>query len=308
MKPQNLENIAVTNNSVIIHQGTVLKDSCVAEEYFKKYQKFKFRLKYFFPIFSCPKKSYILITDEWSKNYCHWLWEALSKLIDLKKNSPEAILVLPKSYLKIDFVVKSLAAFGFNKDNIKTIPKRSHLRLKKLSFIPCINIGTAGYYDFLKFAEVGRTLVSHYQEKLNVNFGDRIYISRNKPEKYVPRRVENEKELTLMLAKYGFKVVYMENFSFLEQISIASRAKFIIASHGAGITNSMFAQPNCKLFELVNKNWQATTCFAEMCQRMKIEYRRLDCAEVENAEKNMELRDIKVNVENLEKILIPFLK
>lgn len=307
MNIKKFEKALVTNNSVVIYEGKILQDSCVSIGHFQKYLKLKFRLKYFFPIFCDDKKSYILITDEWSKNYCHWLWEALTKLIILKKEFPQALLILPKSYLKIDFVMKSLAALGFNQNNIKIIPKKSHLRLKNLAFIPCINISTKGYYNFLRFNEVALALTSFYEMQFKTNFGKNIYISRNNPEKSVPRCVENEKELTQMLTKFGFKTVYMENFSFLEQLSIITNAKFILASHGAGITNFMFCKPDSYLFEMVNEKW-AKTCFAEMCERQKTNYYRFSCSEVSDDRKNMELRDIKVNVENLEKILISFLK
>lgn len=302
---QNLRNIFVTNNSVIINKGRILKTSCVSEENFDKYQKISFRLKYLFPIFCFSKKPHILITDEWSKNYCHWLWEALSKLIDLKREFPEAILVLPKSYLKIDFAMKSLAAFGFNDGSIKTIPKKSQLFLGNVAAIPCINIATPGYYDYLKFNQVGQTLVSHYQNQLKTNFGERIYISRNRPDKEVPRRVDNEKELVAMLAKYGFKTVYMEKFSFLEQISIASFARFIVASHGAGITNCMFAKKPTHLFELINENWKET-CFEKMCNKAEITYSRIDCKQIDAA--SMHLGNIAVDVAKLEQKISEFLK
>lgn len=302
MKIQKLQNVAVTNNCVIISRGTILRDSCVGEEYFKKYQSLKFRLKYFFPFFSCSKKTHILITDEWSKNYCHWLWEALSKLAILKKEFPDAILVLPKNYLKIDYMMKSLAAFGFNNSNIKVIPKKSHLRVKNLAFIPCINLGIPGYYDFLKLQEVPQTLVSYHQENLKTNFGDKIYISRNNPKNNVLRKVENEEELRAMLTKHGFKTVYMEKFSFLEQISIASNAKFVVASHGAGIANLLFSGTKCTLFELLNKAWPKS-CFAEMCERAKINYQRFECEEIQNSHSVMDLRNVRVNVDELEQKL-----
>jgi capsular polysaccharide biosynthesis protein len=266
--------------------------------------KFKFRLKYFFPIFSFSKKIHILTTDEWSKNYCHFLWEALSKLAELKKEFPDAILILPKSYLKIDFMMKSLAAFGFNKNNIKIIPKKSRLWVKNLAFIPCINISTPGYYDSLTFRKVAETLISHHGEKLKTNFGEKIYISRSDPKKNTARKISNENELVSVLVKYGFKTVYMENFSFLDQISISHFAKFIIAPHGAGITNAMFSKES-HLIELVNEKWQKT-CFAEMCERADIAYSRIDCQPSEN--RSLELSDINVNVSELEKELTKILK
>ncbi|MES2960988.1 MAG: glycosyltransferase family 61 protein [Pseudomonadota bacterium] len=301
-----LKNAKITNNSVILHKGKVVKESCVAEPQYQKYQKLGFRLKYFFPIFTNPRKTYILITDEWSKNYCHWLWESLSKLIKLKKESPKAVLVLPKSYLKIDFVIKSLEAFGFNKNNIKIIPNKSHLRVKNLAFIPCIDITSQGYYNFLKPKEVSKILTSHYLEKLKTNFGERIYISRSNPKKYTARQISNEQELTAMLSNHGFKTVYMENFSFLEQISIMNFAKYVIAPHGAGITNFMFSKPDCHLLELVNIGWQKT-CFAEIAEKMSANYHRLDCAGF-GEENRIELRNITVDVLELEERLIKILR
>ena len=302
-----LKNAKITNNSVILHKGKVAKGSCVAEPQYQKYQKIGFRLKYFFPIFTNPKKTYILITDEWSKNYCHWLWESLSKLIKLKKEFPKAVLILPKSYLKIDFVVKSLEAFGFDQSNIKAIPKKSHLRVKNLAFIPCININSSSYYDFLKLKEVSQIVTSHYLGKLKTNFGERIYIRRSDPEKNTARQISNEQELTAMLSKYGFKTVYMENFSFLEQISIMNFAKYIIAPHGAGITSAMFSKPECHLLELVNIDWQKT-CFAETAERMAINYHRIDCYSSPGEEKNLKLRNIAVATLEFEEKLIKILK
>ncbi len=302
---QKLQNAVVTNNSVIINKGNIVSASCVTKANYDKYLKPRFRWKYIFPIFSSAKKSYILPGDEWSKNYCHFLWEFLSKVIELKTATPDATLILPKSYLKIDFMMKCLAAFGFGSRNIKIIPKKSHLRVKNLSFIPCINIATPGYYDFLKFAEVRKTLISHYQQDLKTNFGERIYISRSDPKKNTARRVSNEIELVAMLAKYGFKTVYMEDFSFLEQLSISSFAKYVIAPHGAGITNVMFIKEGGCLLEMVNHQW-GKTCFAEMCERINVDYHKFGCEPVEN--RGHALSNIKVDVAQLETVLRDILK
>lgn len=308
LTPQKFRNAFIANNSVILNEGKIVRDSCVGEEFYKKYRRPGFRLKYFLPLFSFAKKPHILITDEWSKNYCHWLWEALSKLIVITQNFPpktDLILVLPSSYKKIDFVMKSLAAFGFNDSNIKFVPKKSQLRVGDLTFIPCMGIATEGYYDFLKFSEVRQTLLAHYQEKLKTNFGARIYISRSDPKKNTARKVANETELTAMLAKYGFKTVYMENFSFLEQVSISNFAEFIVAPHGAGITNVMFARAKSHLIEMVSSEY-GKTCFAHMCDKMNIAYDRIECPAINNGKVSV-LQDITVDVANLEKKLTEIL-
>jgi capsular polysaccharide biosynthesis protein len=301
---QKLKNVFVTNNLVITHQGKVVKDSCVGEEFYKKYAKFGFKIKYFLPFFSLRKKPYILIADEWSKNYCHWLWEALSKLIVLRQEFPAATLLLPKSYRKINFMMKSLEAFGIKDKNIKFIPKKSKLWVRNLAYIQCIGSGNYDYYNFLKFDEVSQTLIAHHKKNFKINFGDKIYISRSNPKTNTARQVVNEAELVAILEKHGFKTVYMENFSFLEQMSIANAAKFVIAPHGAGITNFMFSE-NAYLIELVNTEYEKT-CFAHMCDKMKSRYYRIDCADVDQ-HKVFELRNIVVDVTKVENHLTKIL-
>jgi capsular polysaccharide biosynthesis protein len=302
MKNLAFKKASITNNSVVIFNNKIVKESCVRKEVFKKYQKPFFRLKYIFPFFSLSKKNHILITDEWSKNYCHWLFESLSKLVKLKEISNNLILAIPSSYLKIDFVKDSLKAFGFNQKNIKKIYQKSHLKVKNLLFFPVINIGTEGYYNFLETYKVRDLLISFYQKSFRLNFGERIYISRNNPAKFSSRIVDNEDEVCQIIEKYGFKKINMENFSFIEQISIMQNTKFILASHGAGISNLIFAKKAECLIELVSESW-GKTCFAYLCDKMQINYQLVSCDEVEDNIKIKQIRNIKVDCDLLEKKL-----
>lgn len=299
----NHKNVKITNNSVVLRSHRIVTESVVASHALKNYQNRKFLLKYILPSlpFARKNQNYILITDEWSKNYCHWLWEALSKLLVLQKQDPLAILILPKGYLKINFVMKALEAFGVGIDKIITINKKSNLKVSNLAFIGCINIGTKGYYDFLKFSEIRNQITNHFAQDLKLDLGDRIYISRSDPAKNTARKVANEKEVESCLKKYGFKTVYMENYNFLEQVSIANHAKYIVSPHGAGITNVMFMKDGGWLLELVHQDWQKT-CFAEMLERMNISYIKQDC-QAENQQRTMHLVDIVVDVLQLEKNL-----
>ncbi len=299
---QEFENAYVTNNAVIIKNGQVVEDSCVGAEYYAKYRKPKFKLKYFFTIPVFTKKRHILISDEWSKNYCHWMWEALSKLILMQEKYPNHTLILPSSYRKINFIMTSLEAFKISKKQIRFIPKKSKLKIPSLSFVSCINIGTKGYYQFLKFHQVRDKLITNFAQKLTTNFGQKIYISRSKPQKDIMRKVTNEQDLTQMLEKYGFKTVYMEDFSFIEQLSIAHNAKFIIAPHGAGITNAMFMPNNSTLIEMVSKDWGGETCFGKMSENIAINYHKFECQQT-SQDKTAWQSDIVVDIPLLEKKL-----
>ncbi len=84
--------------------------------------------------------------------------------------------------------------------------------------------------------------------KSNSQFGTRIYISRrNAPD----RVMANEDELEKLLEKYGFDIVAMEKYQLDEQMAITGNAELIVAPHGAGLANMIFAKPGTGIYELV---------------------------------------------------------
>lgn len=53
-----------------------------------------------------------------------------------------------------------------------------------------------------------------------------------------------------MLQQYGFQTCVLEKMTIREQIKLFARAKAVVASHGAGLTNLMFAQPETRILEI----------------------------------------------------------
>ncbi len=71
---------------------------------------------------------------------------------------------------------------------------------------------------------------------------EKFYISRSLTKL---RQVTNEDALSAFLTERGFTVVHLENMSPVEQIALFSNAKTIVAPHGAGLTNLIYANaPN----------------------------------------------------------------
>ncbi|PPS45550.1 DUF563 domain-containing protein [Chroococcidiopsis sp. TS-821] len=76
--------------------------------------------------------------------------------------------------------------------------------------------------------------------KLQKNsYSSRIYISRPKS---AGRQVINEEEVLKALTPLGFVSYTLENMSFSEQVALFSQAEIVVAVHGAGLTNMIFAQ------------------------------------------------------------------
>lgn len=88
----------------------------------------------------------------------------------------------------------------------------------------------------------------------------RIYISRGKARL---RRVVNDAEVSEMLSHYGFQTVFAEELTYEDQVSLFSRAEFIIGAHGAGLTNMLFASPGFAAIELFNQYY--TRVYWSLC-------------------------------------------
>lgn len=72
----------------------------------------------------------------------------------------------------------------------------------------------------------------------------RIYVSRSRAES---RRICNEQQLSQRLCSQGFREVFLEDLSFSEQVRLFASASHVVAVHGSGLTNVLFASwsSNC---------------------------------------------------------------
>jgi hypothetical protein len=98
----------------------------------------------------------------------------------------------------------------------------------------------------------------------------RLYVSRGAG---IRRRLTNEAQLTGHAARYGFENVNMVGRSVAEQAKLFGEAAFIIAPHGAALTNLLFAAPGARVLELLPSHpapsaaidAPALTVFREIC-------------------------------------------
>lgn len=78
--------------------------------------------------------------------------------------------------------------------------------------------------------------------------GDILYISRARAAR---RQLRNESELEDTLVRaVDARVVHMEDMSLEEQAAAVHGAKVVVAPHGAGLTNLLFAEPGTGVVEL----------------------------------------------------------
>lgn len=77
-----------------------------------------------------------------------------------------------------------------------------------------------------------------------------IYASRREQPS---RRVQNEAAIEEMLSGMGFRVIVPGEMSVREQIDAFSRARVVVAPHGAALANMVFAPPDATLVEITSQ-------------------------------------------------------
>ena len=80
---------------------------------------------------------------------------------------------------------------------------------------------------------------------------ERLYITRRQvSRKRLRRRLVNEEQLEARLQRLGFTVVRPEHISIAEQAKLFGNARCVVAPHGAGCVNLLFAPAGALLIEL----------------------------------------------------------
>ena len=99
----------------------------------------------------------------------------------------------------------------------------------------------------------------------------RIYVERAST-----RAVANAQEVRDCLEKLGFLTVRLETLPVLEQARLFASADFVIATHGAGLTNLMFAPPTARVLELM-PDAEMRPFFWYISQKLGHEYGMMAC-------------------------------
>ena len=75
----------------------------------------------------------------------------------------------------------------------------------------------------------------------------RIYVDRRAS---INRRLTNEAEVIAALARFGIAPIRLETLPLDEQIALFANAELVVAPHGAGLANLVYARPGLRVIEL----------------------------------------------------------
>lgn len=187
-------------------------------------------------------RPYVIIHDQWTFNYYHWMTQALPRLLLVKQTNNQFILLLPKNYTK-SFHIESLRALDVT-EWISIETDNTYYQVRNLIY-PAHDIQVGDYNEIMirKLADILKTGLR------STNRRSYIFVHR---ESKKGRRILNEEETLNTFISHGFEIVLFEELSFDEQRQIAHGASVLAGVHGAGLTNMLYMNSG-SVFELTSE-------------------------------------------------------
>lgn len=232
--------------------------------------------------------SYLVIHDQWTRNYYHWITQALPRLLLAYKVSSDFHLLLPKDHCS-NFHIESLHMLGVK--NWTVLP--NDLRYYELNniFYPSHDIQIGDYNDCLMVE-----LASKICERAN-NPSLRIFIDRVNTRQ---RIILNSESVYSTLQSYGFKIIDFESLNFKEQLKLAGQTKVLAGVHGAGLTNMLFMPLGSSVFELTTRLQGDQYYYFTLSNSLKHNYFYQLCTP-DCSKKSIQEANITVDIDTLKK-------
>lgn len=223
-------------------------------------------------------------------NVGHWIMDSLPRLGVLEQAglADQATLLVP---LKHEWYAEALGALGYGPDRYAGFGM-DHWEFEHL-LVPSI-VSEACFMRPSSTSWLRQRLgVEDLQPK-----GERLYISRSDAKW---RRVVNEEEIIDCLKREGFRPVYLEDVSFQEQLDLFSRAEYVVAPHGSGLANLLFAPAGVRVVELFAPRY-INACFYGITIAVGQRYAYL-VGTAEGYGSHLDFDDMRVDPERLLKTL-----
>lgn len=174
------------------------------------------------------------------RNYYHTVIDYIPRLYLLEQYKHKEVekikLLVPGNLTKVeDFF---LSKFLPENVEIKFVSNDKIFRIENLILPSFLTHKNSAYLpsSYLKYFH-DKILPKRPRNRKNL-----IYISRKFVDSGSTRCVLNEEELLKKLKPYGFKKYSLEEMSIEEQIELFYDANYVIAPHGAGLTNIIFSE------------------------------------------------------------------
>ncbi|MBV8517133.1 MAG: glycosyltransferase family 61 protein [Acidobacteria bacterium] len=231
-----------------------------------------------------PRAAWIL--EAWDRNYAHWLQWHLTKIALLQRVGVDAPLVLPEPSEIGGVVGASTRLLGVD----DAIPLAPAMHVDEL-VVTGIDSYRPSLLRELRARIIGDDDATPRRRKL--------FISRRDAER---RRLINEDAVWALLQPRGYERVRMETLSFAEQIALLREAAVVVALHGAGLANMLFARDGLQVVELSDVTFPNPQFYA-LAAALGHHYWLVDARPRAGAPLQPRIQDVAVDIGELQRVV-----
>jgi capsular polysaccharide biosynthesis protein len=206
------------------------------------------------------------------ENYYHWTIDILGRLSAADAaalDACEGVLIPP---LRHGFQEESLSRSGLpDTHKIRQFGMMETVRIDRL-IVPWTMAGHHRPHPALADfgSHLGTSSCSAPPPHLFLEWPKRLYVDRRASSH---RPLLNESDVIASLMPLGFVSVRLEELQLQDQQNLFAHAEIIVAPHGAGLTNLLYARPGAQVIELIMDGW-ACWCFRHLAAIRGLRY---DC-------------------------------
>ncbi|MFC7069354.1 glycosyltransferase family 61 protein [Halobaculum lipolyticum] len=183
------------------------------------------------------------LINRWARNYSHWTEECLAQLAGvrhyIRETGERPILLIPPD--SPEFVGESLELLGFDETDYRELgDERLRVERMVLPSIRRVWSGTSDDYmrDPFGISWVREAVLQRIDE--DADSPSKILVSRERDA--TVRRITNWSAVESALVDRGFEPVVLTEHDFREQKELFRNAETIVATHGAGLTELIYAE------------------------------------------------------------------
>lgn len=214
-----------------------------------------------------------LVSSSGQQGYYHWILEDLPCLRGYFQYRRETdrdptVLIRPDPP---SWVTESLELLGVSAADWREWD-REKARVRRLVVPRCRFKAVPFEPSTAELQWLGQVMRTNAVDEADGPPDERIYVSR---EQARSRAVRNREEVLAELSGLGFESYVLEELSVPEQVRLFARAEVVVAPHGAGLTNLVFA-PDPLVVELMPER-DVRPWFFAMASQLGLDHRWLLC-------------------------------
>lgn len=221
-------------------EKNIMLESAYGKEFYKDDPSFNYL---FLPPAERLTGPWTSFVSRWDRGYYHWLMDVLPRLICLA-DFPSETRCLARG--KIEPYQNELIRW-LGLETRFTFTEHNHFFVEDFYYSGLV--GMSGC--------VNPWAISFLRERLwgiakdQNGFGDNVYIYR----KGKTRGLTNEEEVISFFSNLGWTVVDTEQLSVAQQAGLFRNLRQVCTSHGAALTNLLWAKPETRVLELLSDNY-----------------------------------------------------